>query len=368
MPPGGKEQPRSKISQLECDSSNVYVTAWSDQLKKRISVCVDTVASRSVLRRNLVEPWSNLVINQHEWLILQTAIGELSAALGSVHLKLKLSTSVIEGKFFVIDIYDECILGLDLMRKYGLVVDPRSRLLGAPHGDIPLLALETTAIQQGCSKVDPVQERVKSCQKTLSAEQIKSLKKTLHDYCDVFAQIIRTSFVQHQINTGNRSPIKQALRRVPLAKSEEIESLTESMKGSGIIEPSSSPWSSLLTLVSKNDGTIRFCVDYWKLNKVTRKDSNPLPCIDDIFDVFHGAKWFCTLDLKSRYWQVEVSPLDQEKVAITTGFGLWQFAVMLFGSATHQQPLNDWWKQFFMDWLTRYALSIWMMWLSLGWQ
>ncbi len=114
------------------------------------------------------------------------------------------------------DIYDECILGLDLMRKYGLIVVPKSRLLRAPHGDIPLLALETTAIQQACSKVDPVQELVKSCQETLSAEQITSLKKTLHDYCDVFAQhendLGQTSLIQHQI-------------RVLLAKHEEMEFL-----------------------------------------------------------------------------------------------------------------------------------------------
>ncbi len=74
---------------------------------------------------------------------------------------------------------------------------------------------------------------VKPCQEMLSAEQIKCLKKTLHDYSDVFAQeendLGRTSLVQHQINTGNHSPIKQAPRRVSLAEREEMESLIESM-------------------------------------------------------------------------------------------------------------------------------------------
>ncbi len=82
------------------------------------------------------------------------------------------------------------------------------------------------------------------------------------------------------------------------------------MKRSGIIEPSFSSWSSPVTLVPKKDGTTRFCVDYRKLHEVTRKDSYPLPRIDDIFDVFYGAKWFYTLDLKSGYWRVEVSPPD----------------------------------------------------------
>ncbi len=61
-------------------------------------------------------------------------------------MKLKLPASVIEGKLTVADIYDECILGLDLMSKYGLIVDPRNGLLRAPHGDIPLLAIEATAV------------------------------------------------------------------------------------------------------------------------------------------------------------------------------------------------------------------------------
>ncbi len=76
-------------------------------------------------------------------------------------MKLKLPTSVNEGEFTVTDIYDECILKLDLMRKYGLIVDLRSGVLKAPHGDIPIQAMETTAVQQIRSEVDPVQELLK---------------------------------------------------------------------------------------------------------------------------------------------------------------------------------------------------------------
>ncbi len=127
------------------------------------------------------------MINQQEQLLLQPATGESSTTLGSVHMKLRLLTFVIEGKFIVAD-YDECILRLDLMRKYGLIVDLRRGLLRAPCDDILLLAMETTAVQQIRSEVDPVQELMKPCQEMLSAEQIKSLKKTLLDYGDVFAQ------------------------------------------------------------------------------------------------------------------------------------------------------------------------------------
>ena len=83
-------------------------------------------------------------------------------------------------------------------------------------------------------------------------------------------------------------------------------------------------------LVIKKDGSTRFCVDYRKLNSVTRKDSCSFPRIDDTLEALSGATWF-SLDLKSGYWQVEVHPSNRDKTAFSTRKGLWQFRVMPFG-------------------------------------
>ena len=98
-----------------------------------------------------------------------------------------------------------------------------------------------------------------------------------------------------------------------------------------MIEPSASPWSSPIVLVRKKDGSTRFCVDYHMLNKVTRKDSYPLPRIDGTLEALCGAKYFSALDLRSGYWQVQLDDSSKEKTAFSTGNGLWQFKVMPFG-------------------------------------
>jgi hypothetical protein len=82
--------------------------------------------------------------------------------------------------------------------------------------------------------------------------------------------------------------------------------------------------------LSKN-GVFRFCVDYRKLNDVTKKDCFPLSRIDDNLDTLAGAKWFSNLDLKSGYWQVDIQLVDKEKTAFSTGQGLWHFTVIYFG-------------------------------------
>lgn len=103
------------------------------------------------------------------------------------------------------------------------------------------------------------------------------------------------------------------------------------MQDRGIIQPSCSPWAAPIVPVRKRDGGLRFCVDYRKLNDVTRKDAYPLPRIDDALDSLANAKWFSTLDLESGYWQVEVAPKDKAKTAFITRQGLIEFNVLAFG-------------------------------------
>ena len=84
------------------------------------------------------------------------------------------------------------------------------------------------------------------------------------------------------------------------------------MQEAGVVQPSSSPWSSPVVMVRKKDGTHRFCVDYRGLNSVTKLDTFPLPRIDDLLDQLGHSRYFSTLDLASGYWQIRVHPNSQE--------------------------------------------------------
>ena len=169
----------------------------------------------------------------------------------------------------------------------------------------------------------------------LTGPQSEAVANLLCSYSDTFAKstddLGRTSLAEHTIDTGDARPVKQAPRRVPMALRAEAEREVQSMLRRGIIEPSSSPWASPAVLVRKKDKSLRYCVDYRKLNFLTVKDSYPLPRIDASLESLAGAKWFSIMDLASGYWQVAMAKNDKEKTAFVTENGFYQFTVMPFG-------------------------------------
>ncbi len=161
------------------------------------------------------------------------------------------------------------------------------------------------------------------------------LRELLGKHASLFASndqdLGRTSVVEHDIDTGNSLPIRQPPRRPPIAMQPVIDKEIKWMLEAGVIERGQSPWSSPVVLVRKKDGSVRFCVDYRRLNAVTRFDAYPLPRIDETFESLSGARYFSTLDLISGYWQVGLTEQAKLKSAFATRSGLYLWNVMPFG-------------------------------------
>ena len=141
----------------------------------------------------------------------------------------------------------------------------------------------------------------------------------------------RTEAVMHDIDTGSTRPIRCNPRKLSPKKIKIQQELVDKMLEEGQIEHSVSAWSAPTVLVTKKDGTTRFCIDYRRLNNSTKRDAFPLPRIDDSLNSLNGQSWFSTLDLASGYWQVRLSEDAKPKTAFATHSGLFQFAVMPFG-------------------------------------
>ncbi len=149
---------------------------------------------------------------------------------------------------------------------------------------------------------------------SMDHSQRERLEELIHDFRDVFCtgkhDLGRIDEVYHRINTEGAALVRQSPRRVPIHRRHDVGRLIEDMQREAVIQPSKSPWAFPMVMVQKKDGSTPFCVDYRKLNDITRKDSYPLPRVDGILDSLAGSQWFSTLDLASGYWQVEVDPDD----------------------------------------------------------
>lgn len=152
---------------------------------------------------------------------------------------------------------------------------------------------------------------------------------------DLFAnkdsELTHTSTVKMQIDTGDHPPIKLKPYRTPLNNRKIIDDTIDEMLEANIIRRSRSEWAFPVVIVDKKDGSKRFCVDFRKLNRISKSMQFPLPLIDDILCLLGKAKFFTSLDMKSGYWQILMDEKDREKTSFVCHRGQFSFQVVPFG-------------------------------------
>ena len=152
-----------------------------------------------------------------------------------------------------------------------VIIDPTPKEREVARGD-PAIALINEK-----SDVDRKEQVLKAVQVNatgLSQEKEKQMQDLLIEYADIFslnsADLGTTDQISHSINTGDHVLIRQPPRRLPFSLRSKINELVHEMLNQGVIQPSKSPWASPVVLVEEKDGSVRFCVDYRRLNAVTK--------------------------------------------------------------------------------------------------
>ena len=180
-----------------------------------------------------------------------------------------------------------------------------------------------------------IQDIMMSLPTELTDDQCRQARRLIEINEAIFSKseydIGRTLLVQYHIDTGSHRPIRQPLRRHPFKHLEIIDRQVDEMERHGIIEPTASPWASNVVLVRKKVGSLRFCVDYRRLNAITYKDSYPSPLIDNCLNALAGSSWFSTLELHSGYYNIPIADEDRDKSAFITRKGCHRFTVMPVG-------------------------------------
>ena len=151
---------------------------------------------------------------------------------------------------------------------------------------------------------------------------------------------------EHDIELLDHKPFKERFRRIARPLVEEVRQHIQEMLDGGAIHPSQSPWCNAMVLVRKKDGSLHFCIDFWCLNAKTKKDSCPLPRMQETMESMVGTRYFSCMDLKSSFWQVKMSEKAHQYTAFTVGsMGVYEFLCTLYGlcnaPATFQRLMQN---------------------------
>ena len=190
--------------------------------------------------------------------------------------------------------------------------------------------------QQPKVKPFPLRPPTDHLRDRLTAEQAQEVEDIIDEYQEIFlrspAEVGRTLLMQHKIETppGVRPP-SDPYRRLSPVKRKAADNQVQILIEAGVIRPSRSPYGAAIVIAKKKDGAPRFCIDFRRVNDITKKDVFPLPRIDDCLEKLGGAKWFTSLDMGNAFWQIPMDEESIEKTAFRTPEGLYEWTRMPFG-------------------------------------
>ena len=259
---------------------------------------------------------------------------------------------LIELSFMEFDV----ILGMDWLSRHRAIVDCRMKrvTLRTPNEDEVIFIGERSNYLSNVISAAIARKMVrKGCEAylayvidTVKARHSVSDIPTISDFPDVFPEELQGLSPQREIEFAidivlGATPASITSYRMAPLELKELKLQLQELLEKGFIQPSVSPWGAPVLFVKKKDGTLRLCIDYRQLNKLTVKNKYSLPRIDDLFDQLKGTSVFPKIDLRFGYYQLKIKDADVHKTAFRTRYGHYEFLVMLFGLTNAQVAFMD---------------------------
>ncbi|KAI3680701.1 hypothetical protein L6452_35475 [Arctium lappa] len=287
------------------------------------------------------------------------------------------SSIVIEGQSFPLRLYPmgmgefDVIVGMDWLASNDAYIVCNKKLIRiAQPGKEEIVVFGDRRNRNSCliSMIKAKKCLIKGCVGFLAyVLDAKKEKKGLEsvpvvsEFPEVFPEDLTTLPPDRQVEfridlVPGAVPIARAPYRLAPAEMKEMMTQLQELLDKGFIRPSTSPWGAPILFVKKKDGSMRMCIDYRELNKLTVKNKYPLPRIDDLFDQLQGASYFSKIDMRSGYHQLKVREEDVSKTAFRTRYGHYEFLVMPFGLTNAPATFMDLMNRVCSPFLDKYVI------------
>ncbi|KAL0543549.1 hypothetical protein IC582_018647 [Cucumis melo] len=360
-------------NRTEAEKAGTVVTGTLPVLGHYALVLFDSGSSHSFISSAFVSHARLEVEPLHHVLSVSTPSGECMLSKEKVKAcQIEIAGHVIEVMLIVLDMLDfDVILGMDWLAANHASIDcSRKEVTFNP----PLMA--SFKFKGGGSKSLPQVISAIRASKLLSqgtwgilasvvdtreVDVSLSSEPVVRDYPDVFPEELpglpphREVEFAIELEPGT-VPISRAPYRMAPAELKELKVQLQELLNKGFIRPSVSPWGAPVLFVKKKNGSMRLCIDYRELNKVTVKKRYPLPRIDDLFDQLQGATVFSKVDLRSGYHQVRIKEEDVPKTAFRSRYGHYEFIVMSFGLTNAPAVFMDLMNRVFREFLDTFVI------------
>ncbi|KAL0537392.1 hypothetical protein IC582_026370 [Cucumis melo] len=360
-------------NRTEAEKAGTVVTGTLPVLGHYALVLFDSGSSHSFISSAFVSHACLEVEPLHHVLSVSTPSGECMLSKEKVKAcQIEIAGHVIEVTLIVLDMLDfDVILGMDWLAANHASIDcSRKEVTFNP----PLMA--SFKFKGGGSKSLPQVISAIRASKLLSqgtwgilasvvdtreVDVSLSSEPVVRDYPDVFPEELpglpphREVEFAIELEPGT-VPISRAPYRMAPAELKELKVQLQELLDKGFIRPSVSPWGAPVLFVKKKDGSMRLCIDYRELNKVTVKNRYPLPRIDDLFDQLQGATVFSKIDLRSGYHQLRIKDEDVPKTAFRSRYGHYEFIVMSFGLTNAPAVFMDLMNRVFREFLDTFVI------------